>query len=213
MTDNASSARRRGRPPRSERAPAEPRAALLHAGVAAMTEFGFTASGLDTVLRAAGVPKGSFYYYFDSKDAFALAVIAEYGAYFQRRLQRTLGNAALPPLQRIEAFCANAREGLLRHDYRRGCLVGQLGQEIANLSEPVRVALTDLLHDWEAAMAACLDAARQAGELPATLDVAASAEHFWTGWEGAILRARLERSTRPLEHFEARFLAALRCGA
>jgi len=199
----------RGRPPKPRPHGLDARTLLIRAGVAAMTEYGFAAAGLERVLKAAGIPKGSFYYYFESKEAFALAVIEAYAAYFAARLERLLGAASPSPLRRVHAFCADAAAGLVKYDYRRGCLVGNLGLEIASLTPPLRAALQAVLADWEARMAACLREAQACGEIGPGIDAKAQATFFWTGWEGAILRARLARELKPLRLFERLFLQGL----
>src|SRR5688572_10755682 len=88
-----------------------------------MTEQGFSATGIDEVLKRVGVPKGSFYYYFASKQAFGEAVIANYDAYFARKLDRILNDASLSPVDRLRAFVADAKAGMARYQFRRGCLV------------------------------------------------------------------------------------------
>lgn len=187
--------RRRGRPPRAPDNHAQTRDHLVRAGVAALTEQGFTATGLDGLLRAAGVPKGSFYYYFESKEAFGLELIDRYAAYFAAKLDRWFGQAQVPPLERLRHFVADAAAGMARHDFRRGCLIGNLGQELAVLPDTYRQALSAVLASWETRLATCL--ADQYGQDTARHHAA----FFWTGWEGAVLRARLERSPRPLHLF------------
>lgn len=205
--------RRRGRPPKCAAGKCRTREALLRAGVVAVSEKGFSATGLDEILRAVGVPKGSFYHYFPSKDAFGAALIARYAAAFAARLDRRLLDENRPPLERLRAFADDARASMARHGFRRGCLVGNLGQEISALPEPFRDALLGALLDWQARTARCLDAARAAraaGEIAPEADCAALAAYFWIGWEGAVLRAKLERSPAPLDLFAATFLAGLR---
>jgi TetR/AcrR family transcriptional repressor of nem operon len=202
--------RRRGRPPKDGRAAAETRVRLLRAGVAILTEKGFAAVGLEEILGPAGIPKGSFYHHFASKEAFGLALIDAYAAYFAARLDRCLDDAARPPLQRLGDFVADAKAGMARHGFRRGCLVGNLGQEMGVLPEAFRARLHGVFLDWQARTARCLDAARQAGEIAPEEDCAALAAMFWIGWEGAVLRAKLERSAQPLDIFARGFFAALR---
>ncbi|TLF52615.1 TetR family transcriptional regulator [Halomonas urmiana] len=208
MTDTTSKPRR-GRPPRVPRDDPDTRAALIRSGTEVLTEQGFSASGIDGILKRVGVPKGSFYYYFDSKEAFGRAVMEHYGAYFARKLDRHLGDAARSPLSRIEAFVADARDGMARHDFRRGCLVGNLGQEAGGLPEGYREWLRATLDEWKQRLARCLHEAQAAGELADHADCERLAEAFWIGWEGAVMRARLERRARPLEVFITTYMEGL----
>lgn len=201
--------RRRGRPPRSRDDLTDTRELLLRAGLAALTEKGFASTGLDEILGSAHVPKGSFYHHFDSKEAFGAALIERYGAFFARKLDRHFGNAALSPLERIHAFVADATDGMTRFDFRRGCLIGNLGQEMAALPESFRLRLVGIFEDWQQRLAACLAQAQQAGELATQADCARLAAFFWIGWEGAVLRAKLERSAQPLATFTELFFDGL----
>lgn len=202
--------RRRGRPPKDARAQAETKEKLLRAGVAILTQKGFAAVGLDEILRAVGVPKGSFYHYFASKDAFGLALIDAYAAYFAAKLDRCFTDETRSPLQRLADFVADAKAGMARHGFRRGCLVGNLGQEMGVLPEAFRARLHGVFLDWQARTALCLEAARNAGEIAPDEDCASLAAMFWIGWEGAVLCAKLERSADPLDLFARGFFAALR---
>lgn len=177
--------------------------------MAVLTETGFSATGIDAILRQVGVPKGSFYHYFDSKEAFGSAVIAAYAEYFARKLDRVLCDQNREPLDRIAVFVDSAAQGMARFDFRRGCLVGNLGQEMASLPAAFRTQLEAVLQDWEARMTRCLKAAQQAGQIAADIDCARMAAFFWTGWEGAVLRAKLVRSATPLHVFGEGFFKAL----
>lgn len=211
MTDPVTLPRRpRGRPARNGNSYADTRALLLRRGTELLTERGVSATALDEVLKSVGVPKGSFYHYFPSKDAFVLETLDAYGAYLLRKLERHFGNQALPPLARLRAYVDDACQGVERHGFARGCLAGNLGQEVGCLDEAIRQRLEEIFRSWEGSLATCLRAAVAAGELPATADCPALAHAFWIGWEGAILRARLMRSTEPMRAFLSLFLAALR---
>lgn len=201
---------RRGRPPKVPREHGDTRVALLRCGVEILTAQGLSATGIDMVLKRVGVPKGSFYHYFDSKDAFGLEVLQTYAVYFARKLDRWLLEEEQPPLQRIARFVEDAKAGLRKYDFERGCLVGNLGQEIVALPDEYRVALENVLGDWERRLAACLRLAVEAGELPEGTDCDECAAFFWIGWEGAVLRARLAHDVRPLDVFLTGFLANLR---
>ena len=193
--------RRRGRPPQGEARLAHARDQLLREGIAMLTERGFNAAGLDEILNAVGVPKGSFYHYFDSKADFGLALIDAYAAYFATKLDRWFLDESLSPLARMRAFVEDARAGMARFDFRRGCLVGNLGQEIGVLPDAFRDRLAIVFADWEARTERCLAAAQAAGEISADADCASLAGFFWIGWEGAVLRAKLEHDPAALDRF------------
>ena len=202
--------RPRGRPPKGGDANRpDTRALLIRTGVALATQKGYSAVGLEEVLRLAQVPKGSFYHCFDSKEAFGQALIEAYAAYFADKLSRWFDDEAVPPLQRLRRFIADARAGMVRHAFHRGCLVGNLGQEMGALPESFRAQLVQVFLDWQRRTAACLEAAQQAGEIAAHWDCAWLAEFFWIGWEGAVLRAKLERSDQPLQSYADGFFALL----
>lgn len=186
---------------------------MLRAGVAALTEKGFSATGIDEILRQAGVPKGSFYHYFASKEAFVGEAIIVYGAYFARKLDHFLTNEDLPPLERLAAFIDDAERGMKRFAFRRGCLIGNLGQEMSALPESLRARLGAVFADWEQRTADCLREAQQAGVIDARQDCARLAQFFWIGWEGAVLRAKLQREPGPLRLFAEGFLALLKPSA
>ena len=202
-------ARKRGRPPRPEPVYGRSREALVRAGVALLSEKGYSATGLEEVLRTAGVPKGSFYHYFASKDAFGAELIDAYATYFARKLDRWFLDEGRAPLQRLRDFVADARTGMARHEFRRGCVVGNLGQEMSALPEAFRERLHGVLLDWQARTERCLREAQAMGAIAPEADCAALAAFFWIGWEGAVLRAKLERSPEPLDLFATLFLTSL----
>ena len=206
---------RRGRsavPTPSENRPegeADTRTRLVWRGVELLTERGYLSTGLDDLLRSVGVPKGSFYHYFESKETFGLEALDAYAAYFARKLDRWLLDASIEPLDRIAAFVNDAGAGMERHGFTRGCAVGNLGLEVGELPEPFRQRLLAITADWESRLARCLGAARRAGVLRSSARCAELAAFFWIGWEGAVLRAKLERREAPLRTFFQGFRAAL----
>ena len=174
---------------------------LVRIGTEFLSEKGFGLTGLDEVLRAADVPKGSFYYYFDSKIDFGLAVIDNYAGIWARKLKRLLENPSVSPLRRIDDYINEGISGLERYAFQRGCLIGNMGQEITTLNDAIRDRLLSVFAYWTKAIAACLAEAKRSGEIDANLDIEKTSRFFWMAWEGAILQAKLQRSTQPIEDF------------
>lgn len=208
MTDSTSPPRR-GRPPKVNRDNPDTRDALVRCGTELLTEQGFLSTGIEAVLSRVGVPKGSFYHYFQSKEDFGHAVLDNYARYFARKLDRCLLDTSRPPLARIAAFVEDAKAGMQRFGFRRGCLVGNLGQEVTQLPGAFRESLEAILLSWQQRLALCLEAAKAEGELAPDMDCERWAAFFWIGWEGAVLRARLVQDNAPLDCFIEGFLAGL----
>lgn len=200
---------RRGRPPKTARAFADTREELIRAGLEVITETGYLSAGIEAVINRASVPKGSFYHYFASKQAFGRAVLTAYAAFFAHRLDKFLLPAGSPPLQRLRAFVDHSALAMAKYDFRRGCLVGNLLQESPLLPEDYPEMLKAILADWENRVAQCLEEAQQAGQLAVTTSPLSLARIFWSGWEGAVMRAKLFRSAEPLEQFWDFFLHSI----
>lgn len=190
---------------RSQRAAgrSDTRMALVWCGTELLTERGFQVTGIEEVLKRVGVPKGSFYHFFKSKDEFGAAVVENYVAYYARKMDRIFNDTSLTPLARLKAFVENAKHGMTRFDFRRGCLIGNLGQELASLDNEFRGRLEAVLVSWETRVTACLEEAVKTGEIAPDSDAHSLSRFFWIGWEGAILRAKLTRTLAPIDHFAA----------
>jgi len=174
-----------------------------------VTESGFLSTGIEGIVKSVGVPKGSFYHYFNNKEAFGLAVLAAYQRYFAQKLDKHLLNQSLSPLTRIDDFVRSAGAGMARFNFTRGCLVGNLLQESPLLPDTFAEVLRSVLYDWQTRIARCLQEAISSGEIADTRSAFELAITFWTGWEGAVMRAKLFRSAEPLDDFWAFFKRAL----
>jgi TetR/AcrR family transcriptional repressor of nem operon len=184
---------------------------ILTEGLRVVHERGFGAASVRDIVRAAGVPQGSFTNHFATKEAFGLEVLELYFRQSRAIVDETLRNPDLAPLARLAAYvdaaqCRQAEDGL-----KNGCLIGNFSAELADQSEPIRRRLIEMLAEVEAAIADCLAAAVAAGELPADSDVEALATVIQAGLQGATLLAKAERSPAPLQRFkQVLFSAVLR---
>lgn len=202
--------RRRGRPPKTDRSYTDTRKALIRSGLALLTRTGYLSTGIDAIVKNVNVPKGSFYYYFENKEEYGQVVLEAYDSFFQHKLQKYLSDSAHSPLARLANFVQSAGEGMEKYDFTRGCLVGNLMQESPGLPEAFRQQLTAILTGWQRRVAACLVDALNAGEIDADLSPDQLAVIFWSGWEGAVMRARLFQSAEPLNEFWRYFSRSIR---
>jgi TetR/AcrR family transcriptional repressor of nem operon len=202
--------RHRGRPPKDQAAFSQTKADLIRSGMEVLTEKGYSATGIDEILRRVGVPKGSFYHYFKNKDAFGAELIDNYANFFAHKLDNSLGDQSLSPLQRLIAFMDEAINSMSHYQFKRGCLVGNLGQEMGALPESFRKQLIEVFESWQQRVERCLEEAKAAGEISTETDCKTAAYLFWTGWEGAVLRAKLERRPTALQCYAQFFIDSLK---
>ncbi|MDB5349800.1 MAG: transcriptional regulator [Planctomycetota bacterium] len=174
---------------------------LLEAGRNIFLEKGYNHAGIEAILQVAGVPKGSFYNYFGSKEDFGLQVINQFARGYNEELEQFLANSSLGPLGRLRAYFESIIDRLDSIECRNGCLVGNLSQEMADQSEVFRARLEEIFECWVDRYADCLAQAQEAGEIPSDLDVRELAEFLLNSWQGAILRAKTARSSAPLHIF------------
>ena len=208
-SEHAAPKRRRGRPPKDKQGYNETREALIRAGLEALTKKGFVSSSIDEVLKKVSIPKGSYYHYFSSKEAFGKELLDRYISFFADKLNRHLNDDTLPPLDRLESFVHSAIQGMERYDFKRGCLIGNLGQEMSVIPESFRSHLKEGFELWQEIVADCLLQARDAGDIDSEADCYGLAEVFWTGWEGAVMRAKIDQSKEPLLRFYRFFLNSI----
>ena len=164
-------------------------------------ERGYNNSGLEAILQEAGVPKGSFYYFFESKEDFGLRVLDAAAEEYEAEVERYLGDTSLSPLERLKRYFETCCEKLESKQCRSGCLVGNLSQEMADQSERFRTQVGLIFRRRVERYAACLQEAREAGEISTDWDVRELAEFWLNSWQGAILRAKTLRDIGPLKTF------------
>lgn len=171
---------------------------LIVAGLRLMLERGYHGLGLNDLLAETGVPKGSFYHHFESKEDFALQVLDAYVANVHAMLESALSDADHPPLERVRSFFEGVRDAYAAEGYL-GCFLGALGQELSGASEIFRVRIEGCVHAIASRIARCLEEARARGDLPADTDPVQMADVLVDAWEGAAFRTRLVRNGRPLD--------------
>ncbi|MFJ3048700.1 MULTISPECIES: TetR/AcrR family transcriptional regulator [Pseudomonas nitroreducens/multiresinivorans group] len=175
---------------------------ILAKGSLAMTRSGYHGTGVQDIVQAAGIPKGSFYHYFDSKEDFALQALEHLYAPRLARYAEALGNPALGPRARIltyyrELLAHFARQEKLQYH----CFIGSLSFEMAELSPPIAERVDVILQQSIDTLRDCLADAQRAGELPASENVEQLAEFIGNAWQGVLARMKVSASLKPVERF------------
>ncbi len=171
---------------------------LLDAGLPLLLEHGYNDLGVQALLEATGVPKGSFYHHFEDKQDFALQVVEQYMRGVHESLEACVGDTTRPPLERARGFFEATQEHYKEEGYL-GCLLGGLGQELSAVSEVFRSRIEGCISEIADQLTVCLEEARRNGEIAADADPRHLAGLLTDCWEGAALRSRLRREAAPLD--------------
>jgi len=178
------------------------RAHILACGGRIIHHKGFAATGLQEILAAAGVPKGSFYFYFKSKDEYGLALVDHFQSLFAAHLRPILNDECLPPLARLARFFLWFRDYFAAEGYIKGCPIGNLTQELGDTNPAFREKLNTALENLIAGVAKQLHQARERGELRRQLDPEATARFIVSAWQGALVRMKAAAGPEPLDNFQ-----------
>lgn len=184
---------------------------ILRIGADIIHHKGYHHTGIQEILKAAGIPKGSFYFYFDSKEDFGLQVVDYFNGFFAAKADEVLGDASIGPLERIRLFLTGFIDVFAAFDFTKGCPIGNLAQEMSDLSPAFQKKLKHSFEMMTRLYAGVIAEAQAAGELGPDLEPEQAAEFIISSWHGALIRMKVEQNSRPMEsHIEMVFNTVLR---
>ena len=176
----------------------ETREHLLATGEQLCLQRGFTGMGLSELLAQADVPKGSFYYYFRSKEAFGVALLERYFAQHYQQVSAQLLHGEGTARQRLLAHFRSAERLFSEQGHIGVCVAVKLSAEVCDLSEPMRDALQHGASRVIAAYALTLETARQEEKLSLPFAPQEMAKVIYILWLGASLQSKISREPQPL---------------
>lgn len=179
--------------------PQDTKTHLLETGYQLIAKKGFTAVGIKQILDTAGVPKGSFYHYFTSKEAFGEAIISNYFIHYKMRLD-TLVSRDVSAQQNLYDYFQSWYDTQQNGCDHGKCLVVKLSAEVADMSEPMRIALNAGYQQIIAWLAEQIKAGWADNSVPRLDNVAAEsmAKRWYFAWLGASLIAKISQTNTPL---------------
>lgn len=175
------------------------RQSILENGQRIMAGKGFSAVGLNEVLAAAKVPKGSFYHYFSSKEVFGEEMLKKYFEDYLAELETVLCSPGSTMAQRLMTYWQHWQETQSFFDCQGKCLAVKLGAEVADLSEVMRLALKQGTTRIVTRLRAAIEAGVAEGSLSVDGEPAGAAQSLYQLWLGASVMAKIVRSTQPFE--------------
>jgi TetR/AcrR family transcriptional repressor of nem operon len=170
---------------------------LLDTGHRMMAEKGFTSVGLNEILQTAGVPKGSFYHYFKSKELYGQALLEDYFVDYLADMERRLTLPGLSAYERLMDYWQGWQDRCCQESHGDECLVVKLSAEVADLSESMRITLRDGAEQIVSRIALCIEQGQSDKSL-LEVDARSMAETLYQLWLGASLLNKLQRTGQSL---------------
>ena len=175
---------------------------ILKSGARIVNQKGFNGTGLAELLEAAGVPKGSFYFYFKSKEDFGLHLIDYFSRHLRKNADVFYQDQDLPYLERIRRVFKWQAESFSKADFKGGCPIGNLSQEMGDRNPRFRQKLNKAMSTLKKDLAAQLKRAQEAGEIPSSIDAREAADFIFNSWEGTLMQMKVSKNTVAYEVFD-----------
>lgn len=172
---------------------------ILAKGIDLLCEQGYNGTGLKQILDAVQIPKGSFYHYFDSKEAYAAQVVELYIDRLLEAFDNYLKYATDDPLDIIKRIYHWMVLEFQRKQCKEGCLLGNLAAEVGSSSDLCQQAMLSAYAQWQQRFVPLISAAQEAGHVRKDVPAELLAETFWNAWEGSILRMKITGDTNTIE--------------
>ena len=185
------------RPRRSEHT----REALIEAGIEQLSEHGYRGTGIKQILDVVNVPKGSFYNFFASKEAFVAEVIAHYSRNLLRQLTDFVEGEGkvLTPIDQLRSIYRYSLKQYASHEFKKSCLVGAIAIEISAESEMCRLELDKALKSWLHFFSSVFSQAQSQKLVRDDMSAMDMAAVYWSVWEGALMTMKMSADTKPVK--------------
>lgn len=170
---------------------------LLRKGMELLAEYGYHGTGLKKILDRVGVPKGSFYNYFESKERFVSEIIDLYSSDMSQVLDEFITSTETDPVETIRLIYRKAAAEIERSG-QKGCLVGNLAAEIGNSSALCQQSMQQSVIQWKSRLSALFSDGQEQGLLRKDLPPETLCETLWNTWQGGLLKMKIEGSTEYL---------------
>lgn len=173
---------------------------IIEAASLAMIAKSYNGVGLNEILQAADVPKGSFYHFFKSKENLGIAVIEKAAADHLQIVRSYFSDRARTPLERLRKYYESVRDEAAA-DRAEQCVVCKLALEQANLSEPMRAAIRCSFDQSRSMTAQLLREAQAAGEVSKEYDAEQLADFLMVSLDGAMIGAEVNDDVKSIDNF------------
>lgn len=174
---------------------------ILVKGIHLIQERGYGNTGIQDILKACDIPKGSFYNFFASKEAFALEAISLYKDYTVGLLDRLDKKDEIPARDKIKAFFMKSNEIFISQKCSQNCMLLSLSTEVTDESNVFSKPIVDSFKVYKEYLLKWITIAQEEGSLRQDYTPGDLVNMLYDGYHGAVLRMKYQQSAKPLNQF------------
>ncbi len=179
---------------------------LLDVGVSMFLDQGYHGTGIQEVVDKAGIPKGSFYNYFKSKEDFGAKTVIHFSERFKEFLNVIVKDSEKDAYRAINRFFDDFIDTFEKKNSKEGCLIGNFAAEIGDTSELNRKTMSKCMNEWRDLLSVVLQRAQVQGKIRDDVQALELADFLLNSVEGSVLRMKLQVNTDPLRQLKEMFL-------
>lgn len=156
---------------------------------------GYNNTSMDDIVKASKVKKGNIYFHYQNKEALGYAVMDSYLDDEIRTIEDVFSGPG-SPMGRIYRLFENFRRHLADRGCRGGCPVGNFAIEMSDIHNGFRKKVNRIFDAWEKRLTTLLVEAKEAGELPPSIDPKALSCFMVAVWEGGVMLVKTRKDPR-----------------
>ena len=170
---------------------------IIHSAMYLFWERGYNATGMADLLKLSNANSGSFYYFFDSKEALLDEVLDLYLNSLEDIIVKPVFERRNDPIDRIFGILAGYREKIIQTNFSYGCPLGRLALEIDPNNKNARTKIAANFSAWTDVIRKCLIEANE--HFAANINAEEVAQFTLTVMEGAVMQSRMFASVEPFD--------------
>ena len=174
---------------------------ILSKGIELIRLNGYHNTGIRDILKVCNMPKGSFYHSFESKEDFVIKAIHHFDEMISEDSERNFSDQKLSYFERIRNHFQLHIDWYIDHDYRVGCLLGNLSTEVGGTIDSVSREIQGVYEKWAKGLAVFIEEGQKAGQISDEMQALDLANYLFDSFNGALGRMKVERSRKPLDRF------------
>ncbi len=174
---------------------------IIFAGLKLIYENGYHAASINNIVKAAGIPKGSFYYYFSTKEEFLVQTLEFFSAHRVAAYEAAFADSSYSPVSRVIRFFESFPDRLTDLERLSIKFFFKIAQELRSSHPEIAGIIDDYYAGFRRALASCIAEGQRTGEIAAGKDSAELASFLFFAWRGTLLNTDLSDDTGPIKLF------------